>query len=96
MGFLSNKVAQVVSQHYRESSKQRFESIAQKIDETLQDGEVAVLFIREGHAVQFADNIKVFSVSPPVLDSIHRWLRDRPDMVQVEDKETDQEKEEAE
>jgi len=96
LGFLSRKAAEVVSEHYRESSKQRFQHIAQRIDETLLTGEVAVLFIREGHAVQFADTIKVFSVSPPVLDNIHRWLRDRPGMAQEEEKDTDTGKEEAE
>jgi len=28
--------------------------------------------------VQFPPDIEVFSVAPPVLDEIHRWLRDRP------------------
>ena len=27
--------------------------------------------------VQFAKDIEVFSVAPPALDDIHRWLRDR-------------------
>ena len=47
-----------------------------KIDETLKDGDVAVLFIREGHSVQFPRDIDVFSVAPPALDEIHRWIRD--------------------
>ena len=38
---------------------------------------MALLFIREGHRVQFPPDIEVFSVAPPVLDEIHRWLRDR-------------------
>jgi hypothetical protein len=37
---------------------------------------VALLFIREGHMVQFARDIEVFSVAPPALDEIHRWLRE--------------------
>jgi hypothetical protein len=28
--------------------------------------------------VQFPADIEVFSVVPPVLDEIHRWLRNRP------------------
>jgi len=47
------------------------------LNETLQRGEAAILFIREGHMVQFAKDIEVFSVAPPALDDIHRWLRDR-------------------
>ena len=76
MGFISQRVAQTVSEQYREASKKRYEHIAHRIDETLKTDEVAVLFIREGHMVQFPRDIEVFSVAPPVLDEIHRWLRD--------------------
>jgi hypothetical protein len=38
---------------------------------------VALLFIREGHLVQFPQDIEVFMVAPPALDEIHRWARDR-------------------
>ena len=78
IGFLSEKVAQTVSANYRESLKKRYEHIAHRIDETLKANEVAILFIREGHMVQFPQDVEVFSVAPPVLDEIHRWLRDRP------------------
>jgi len=76
IGFISQKAAQMVSEQYRETSKKRYEHIAQRIDETLQTNQVAILFIREGHMVQFPQDIEVFSVAPPVLDEIHRWLRD--------------------
>jgi len=77
MGFLSQKVAKVVSDFYVEASRNRHEHIVRKIDETLKDNEVAMLFIRESHMVPFPQDIEVFSVAPPVLDKIHRWLRDR-------------------
>lgn len=77
MGFFSQKVARTVSEFYQQSAEKRYEYIGRRIDETLQKGEVAILFIREGHAVQFAKDIEVFSVAPPALDEIHRWLRDR-------------------
>ena len=77
MGFISQKVAQVVSEQYREALKKKYEFIAHRIDETLKSNEVAILFIREGHMVQFPKDIEVFSVAPPVLDEIYRWLRDR-------------------
>jgi hypothetical protein len=78
LGFLSQKVAQTVSENYLQSAKKRYEHIASRIDATLQANEVALLFIREGHMVQFPRDIEVFSVAPPALDEIHRWLRDRP------------------
>jgi type II secretory ATPase GspE/PulE/Tfp pilus assembly ATPase PilB-like protein len=78
VGFISQKVAKTVSDFYIETSKKRYEHIARRIEETLKDKESAILFIREGHRIQFPSDIEVFSVSPPVLDEIHRWLRDRP------------------
>jgi hypothetical protein len=77
-GFLSRSAAGKVSELYRESTKKRYEYIAQRIDETLGDNEVAILFIREEHQVQFPQDIQVFMVAPPALDAIHRWLRERP------------------
>jgi len=75
-GFISEKVARLVSDFFAEASKKRYEHIAKRISETFKGNEVAVLFIREGHRVQFPADIEVFSVFPPVLNDIHRWLRD--------------------
>jgi len=76
MGFVSQNVARKVSEFYTEASRKRYEFITNRINESLQDNEVAVLFIREGHMVQFPQDLEVFSIAPPVLDEIHRWLRD--------------------
>ncbi len=77
LGFISEKVASKVSEFYVEAAKKRNELIANKISETLADDEAGLLFIREGHSVQFPIDIEVFSVFPPALDEIHRWLRDQ-------------------
>jgi hypothetical protein len=77
MGLYSRKALETVAEAYEKCSVKRFEYIGRRIDETLQKGEAAMLFIREGHMVQFAKDIEVFSVAPPALDDIHRWLRDR-------------------
>jgi hypothetical protein len=66
-----------VSEFYIEASRKRYEHISKRIDETLKANEIAILFIREGHLVQFPEDVEVFSVSPPTLDEIRRWLRDR-------------------
>lgn len=79
MGFISRKVADTVSQFFTESMTKRYEHIAKKLDETFGADETAVLFIREGHRIQFPADIEVFIVSPPALNEIHRWLRDRQD-----------------
>ena len=77
LGFISRGAAEKVSELYREAAQKRWEHISRRIDETLGDNEVAILFIRDGHSVQFPQDIEVFSVAPPALDAIHRWLRDR-------------------
>lgn len=75
-GFISQKVANTVFQFYTEASKKRYEHMANRVDETLQEREAGLLFVRAGHSIQFPSDIEVFSVSPPALDDIHRWLRD--------------------
>ena len=77
LGFISDKVANKVTGFYAETTKRRNEFIATKISETLQDDEAGLLFIREGHSVQFPNDIEVSSIFPPALDEIHRWYRDQ-------------------
>ena len=77
LGFMSDKVANKVSEFYIEATNKRNEFMAKKISETLKDDEAGLLFIREGHSVQFPSDIEVFSVFPPALDEMHRWLRDQ-------------------
>lgn len=74
---ISSGVFQKVSGFYRDAAEKRFAYIAQRIDETLAEEEAGVLFISEGHSVQFSPALQVFYVSPPALDEIHRWLRER-------------------
>jgi hypothetical protein len=84
MGFISNKVAKTVSELYAETSRKRYEHIANRINETLGEDSSAILFIRENHRVQFPSDIEVFSVAPPALDEINRWLRDRSQLAEQE------------
>lgn len=77
IGFLSDKVATKVYEFFGEASRKRYQYISKAIDETLKDGDVALLFIREGHLVQFPKDVDVFSVAPPALDEIDRWAWDR-------------------
>jgi hypothetical protein len=77
LGFISEQVERKVLESYLEATKKRNEFMAKKISETLEDDEAGLLFIREGHQVQFPADIEVFSVFPPALDEIHRWHRDQ-------------------
>jgi hypothetical protein len=92
-GFVSQKVASKVSEFYLEAAKKRYEFMAKRINETLKDDEAGLLFIREGHQLQFPGDIEVFSVFPPALDEIHRWLRDQ---AKTRREEVEEKQEEAE
>jgi type II secretory ATPase GspE/PulE/Tfp pilus assembly ATPase PilB-like protein len=84
VGLLSEAAIKKVSELYIEAARKRYQHISQRIDKTLKADEIAVLFIREGSSVQFPKDIEVFSVAPPALDEIHRWLRSRPSPKEVE------------
>jgi frataxin-like iron-binding protein CyaY len=84
VGLLSDVVARKVSEFYIDAARKRYEHINKRIDETLQAHEIAVLFIREGSVIQFPKDVEVFSVSPPALDEIHRWLRNRAPVAETE------------
>ena len=75
IGFFSDKVAKKVSEFYVEAFRKRYEHMSKRIDEILQPGETAILFVREGHLLQFPKDIEVFSIAPPALDEVHRWVR---------------------
>ena len=77
IGLQNQKVLKQVYESYVEISKKRNEHITQRIDETLKEDEIGILFMREGHQIQFPEDIQVFYVAPPILDEIKRWFRDR-------------------
>lgn len=77
IGLQSEKAITRVYEFYLEAQKERNEYIAKQIDETLKNGETAIVLMREGHQVQFPSDIQVFYVAPPGLDEIKRWLRER-------------------
>lgn len=77
IGLQNETVFARVYESYEDVLKRRYEDIAKKIDETLKESETGLLLMREGHSVQFPRDIQVLYVSPPSLDEIKRWLRDR-------------------
>ena len=78
LGFASEKVAKTATDALMSVMKSRYELITRRISESLKPGEAGVLFVREGLPIQFPTEIEVFSVFPPSLDAIHRYLRERP------------------
>jgi len=93
IGLQSEKVFTTAYQSLAEISKKRNEHIAHQVDATLAADEIGMLFMREGHEVQFPEDIQVFYIAPPALDEIRRWLRDReakpPAEPETEEKEGD-------
>jgi hypothetical protein len=85
IGLISEKAAKKITEYYRDATRKRYEYISKRIDKTLKKDETAILFIQEGHAVQFPKDVEVFSVAPPALDEIHRWLRDNAERQQTDD-----------
>jgi frataxin-like iron-binding protein CyaY len=84
IGLLSDAVVKKVSESYVDAARKRYEHISKRIDKTLQADEIAILFIREGSMIQFPKDVEVFSVAPPALDEIHRWLRSRATLKETE------------
>ena len=76
IGLQNQNVFVRVYESYTEAGKKRSEHIARQIDETLKADEIGILFMREGHQVQFPLDIQIFYVAPPALDELKRWLRD--------------------
>jgi hypothetical protein len=77
IGIQSQKVFNEIYEAYTRVQKLRNETIARKIDEALVNDETGIIFMREGHYIQFPSDIQVFYVSPPGLDELKRWLRER-------------------
>jgi hypothetical protein len=90
LGLQNQQVFTRIYEAYLEASKKRNEHIAKQIDETLKDDETGVLFMREGHQVQFPADIQVFYVAPPALDEIKRWLREHESAKEKEKEEDSQ------
>ena len=77
VGLQSEPVVNVVIRGYNESGKKRNEHLAKRIDQSLAPGEGGILFMREGHQLQFARDIQIIYVAPPALDELKRWLREQ-------------------
>jgi len=77
IGLMSEKVLKLASDGYQESTTQRYEHIARRIDTSLGENEVGALFIGQDHRVQFPTDVQVFYVSPPSLDEYRRWVEEQ-------------------
>lgn len=76
IGLQNHQVVSKIFEFYTEANKKRNEFITKKLNETLKAETSGILIMAEGQHIQFPSDIKVFYISPPVLDDIKRWLRD--------------------
>ena len=85
-GLMSSKVRTLAIDSLRDVTAKRYEHVAARIGETLQEGEVGALFASEDHRIQFPADVQVFYVAPPSLDALKRWMNDqmRPPAAQPE------------
>ncbi len=72
----SERALRKISQFYLEVMQKRDAYITKRIDDTLKDNEIGILFVRENNNLKFPSDIEIFRVQPSVLDDIHRCLRD--------------------
>lgn len=86
---MGNTVRNKIIHFHTESTKKRYDNIQETITKTLGEGEIGLLFVREGHSIQFPREIEVFNVYPPALDEINRWLRDYAKRIASEPPEND-------
>jgi Fe2+ transport system protein B len=96
IGMQSQKAFTEIYEKYSAAQKQRNETIAKKIDEVLLDNEIGIIMLQEGHKVQFPEDIQLFYISPPELDELKRWLREREEAAEKQaEQEHEHEKPEA-
>ena len=77
VGLVSQKVFVLAVEGLQEATRRRFEHMGLRMDETLLEREVGVLFVSENHRIQFPSGIQVFYVSPPSLDALKRWINEQ-------------------
>ena len=73
--FTNDGVATRIQEWLAESTRGRYQHIAQQIDQTLQSDQTGLLLINERHQVQFPTDIEVFYIAPPALDEYRRWVQ---------------------
>ena len=73
--FTSDSVAARIQAWHAESTHNRYQYIAQQVQDTLQADETGLLLINERHQVQFPTDIEVFYIAPPALDEYRRWVQ---------------------
>jgi len=73
----NKEVLSKISEFYIQALQRRDKYIAQKIDETLKENEIGIFFTQEESNIKLPADIEIFRICPPILDDIHRYIRDK-------------------
>ena len=65
IGLVSKGVQEMASEQYRALTDARNNKVSESISTSMKEDEVGLLFISEGHTVQFSSDVQVFYVAPP-------------------------------
>jgi len=72
----NREVLSKISEFYIQALQKRKKYIACKIDETLRENEIGIFFTQEESNIKFSSDIEILRIRPPLLDDIHRRIRD--------------------
>lgn len=65
IGLVSKSVQELASEKFRVLTETRNSKISESISNAMEEDEVGILCISEGHTVQFSADVQVFYVAPP-------------------------------
>ena len=79
---MSMDVATRLQEWFTDTTRRRYDFIANAIDNTLAEDETGLLLINERHQAQFPSEIEVIYVAPPALDEFRRWAQNWSEQLQ--------------
>ena len=76
----SQKVVNQIIKFHGKAAQKRYEHIAQRIDDTLEDDQAGLLIMTDDNRLRLQphlpSDIQVFLIHPPALNDVQRWFRD--------------------
>ena len=77
IGLISSKVYEIAAKGYQEISAKRTSQLPKTINNLMNDDELGMLFISEGHSVQFPSDMQIFYVSPPSATDLKNAMTEK-------------------
>ena len=77
IGLISSKVYEIAAKGYQEVSVKRTTQLPKTISNIMGKDEVGMLFISEGHSLQFSSDTQIFYVSPPSATDLKNAMTEK-------------------